>query len=411
MTYGIQENAGETALVTGATGFVGLEVVHTLLARYGDLRVVALLRAADDITLAQRHRRLVETLPAALRERLTVVRGDVAAPRLGLDDATHRALVASVDRVLHCAASTRFDLDLATARRENVEGTRSVLALCREIRQRGGRGRLDHVSTAFVAGRRVGAVGEEELCDRAGFRNTYERTKFEAESLCRAARDEIPVVILRPSIVVGRRSSGATTSYKAAYGPMRMLINLYDLWPALLTRVLPLPLRPDVLVDLVPVDWVAQAIGALWRSDAAVGRCYHLAAGPDAAASVRTLADLTCDVFDVPHLRFVSPGALSHAIGRAGYPVLRAVAPKVAALVGITFSYGLSMPTFDTTNTRAAGIDPPAVAEYYARIVDFAARGHFGRTRKPPTVATGWATVTPPGAPSATPRHPSSPHR
>src|SRR5262249_20674456 len=154
-------------------------------------------------------------------------RGDMTQPRLGLEARSYERLADAVDQVIHCAASTRFDLSLADARRENVQSTAHVLALCRTIRSRGRAGRFDHVSTAFVAGRRTGTVGEDELDAGQTFRNTYEQTKLEAERLCRAAGDEVPVAIHRPSIVVGRETSGETTSYKAAYGPMRLLVNAY----------------------------------------------------------------------------------------------------------------------------------------------------------------------------------------
>jgi thioester reductase-like protein len=371
-----------TALLTGATGFVGRELLHHLLERHPDLRLIALVRARDEQALAERRRSLVRGLSAEQAGRLEAVRGDIAAPRMGLDEGDWGMLLERLDRVVHCAASVRFDLPLADARRENVRSTEELLALCRLLRARGRSGRLDHVSTAFVAGRRQGLVGEEELNVGQTFRNTYEQTKLEAEQLCRDARQEIPVAIYRPSIVVGRQRSGETSSYKAAYGPMRMLIQGYNACPSILNRLVPLPLPPDLVVDLVPVDYVAAMMAALWDRDDAAGRCYHLAAGSEGAAKLRDLVYLACDHFGTPRLRFVTPGPALGLLGRAASPLIRLAAPKLRNVLSVTYAYGLGMPVFDTTNARGAGLAAPRVVEYFERILAFASRTHFGRRRE-----------------------------
>jgi thioester reductase-like protein len=369
----------ETALVTGATGFVGRELVHQLVGRYPGLEVVALVRATDPAMLARRRTSLVHGMPAHHAARVYVVRGDMTAPHLGLDETDRTHVLERVDRVLHCAASIRFDLPLDVARRENVESTRMVLDLCRRLRARGRAGRLDHVSTAFVAGRREGVVCEDELSVGQTFRNTYEQTKLEAEQLCRVARHEMPVTIHRPSIVVGRQSTGETSSYKAAYGPMRLLIQAYNTCPDVLNRLVPLPLPPALTVDLVPVDFVASAIAALWVREDAVGRCFHLAAGVDGDATLEQLANATCDHFGTPRVRAVVPGRGMQWLGRMLAPVLETIAPRAHTIASIMFDYGLGMPRFDTSATRAAGIRPPTVLEYFGQILSFAVSRDFGR--------------------------------
>jgi thioester reductase-like protein len=386
----VRPHAPETALVTGATGFVGRELLHALLDAHPAVRVLALVRAPDDVALARRTRALVGGLTPAQAARIHAVRGDMTAPRLGLGEHDWAQVLGRVDRVLHCAASIRFDLPLDVARRENVESTRTVLGLCRTLRARGRTGRLDHVSTAFVAGRRDGLVGEEELCVGQSFRNTYEQTKLEAEALCREVRDELPIVIHRPSIVVGRQSSGETSSYKAVYAPMRLLIRAYDTCPSVLNRLVPLPLPPDLRVDLVPVDYVASAIAALWSRDDVVGRCFHLAAGVDGAATLREIADLTCDHFDAPRLRIRRPGRGLRRLGRLVAPLMGPVAPRALAVASILFDYGLGMPSFDTSATRAAGLPAPAVMRYFDRILSFATASDFGR--RPVAVRRGAAS-------------------
>ncbi len=383
----------KTILITGATGFLGRELARVLLASDPTLSLLALVRAPDDVVLEERRRKIVAGLPAADAARLQAVRGDATAPHLGLSAVLYRAVLERVDRAIHCAASTRFDLSLADARLQNVESTRSVLALCRAVRARGGEGRLDHVSTAFVAGKRTGVVREDELLEPRGFRNTYERTKFEAEDLCRRAAGDVPIAIHRPSIVIGRQSSGATTSYKTVYGPLRVMIGLYDRWPAVLPRVLPVPLPPDVAVDVVPVDWVAGAIATLARSDDAVGRTFHLAAGVEQAPTVREIADCTCDFFGSPHLGFVTPGTGLKQLGTLARVLLGRTAPRIVPALDVMFAYGLGMPAFDTTNLGAAGLCAPRPLDYFKRILSFAVGTGFGRARTAGDQAPGIAAA------------------
>ena len=382
---------GETVLLTGATGFLGRNLIGALLERDPALSIVGVIRARDDQELAERLDRLVASLSQSRRRRVQAVRGDVAAERLGLDGADYDRLVERVDRVFHCAASTRFDLPIADARGQNVESTRGLLALCRRLRRRGRRGRLDHVSTAFVAGRRRGLVGEDELSAAAGFRNTYERTKYEAEILCRDALAELPIVIHRPSIVVGRSDSGATTDYKTIYSPMKLLVKSYNLWPSVLNRLVPVPVWPDTRLDVVPVDWLSSAMAALFGQDSAEGQCVHLAAGPAASASVRELAVATCALFGTPQVRIHEPGAVLRGVARLVRPLVMHASPRTGAILDIMYDYGAGMPDFDTANAARLGLVAPRVIDYFQRLVRFASSTDYGRGRtraaEPPAIA------------------------
>src|SRR5262249_17950875 len=101
-----------TILVTGATGFLGRELLGTLLTADDAIRVVALVRAADEVAFDRRADDLLRRVPAAHRGRVDTVRGDVTLPDLGLDRSGYEGLLGGIDRVLHVAATTRFDHDL-----------------------------------------------------------------------------------------------------------------------------------------------------------------------------------------------------------------------------------------------------------------------------------------------------------
>ena len=190
-------------LLTGATGFVGREILSRFLAR-DDRHIYALVRADNDDDAAGR-------LPA--HERLTAVAGDIEDPETRLSDGTGERLRREVG-MLHCTASVSFDLPLPESRRVNVEGTRHVLDFAR------GCPRLERACIdAYVAGEPGRLFREDELAVGQRFRNPYERSKFEAELALRSEGAGLPLQILRPSIVVGDSSTGRTSSFNVLYGP------------------------------------------------------------------------------------------------------------------------------------------------------------------------------------------------
>ena len=131
-----------------------------------------------------------------------------------------------------------------------------------------------HVSTAYVSGRHAGEFGEEDLDVGQEFRNTYERSKNEAEHLLRGALD-LPLVVARPSIVVGHQASGWTPVFNVLYWPMRAFER------GLLDEV---PAREDSIVDFVPVDYVTDGIVVLLDDERAHGT-YNLVAGEQALSA------------------------------------------------------------------------------------------------------------------------------
>src|SRR3954468_4714261 len=127
-------------LLTGATGFVGTEILARYLERT-DRPVLVAVRARDDAEAAARLRATVEGIcgaPGAYADRVTAVRADIEQPGLGLDPRTRDAVAEAVPDVVHSAASVSFSLPLDRSRRINVAGTEEVLRLADRCRRRGG---------------------------------------------------------------------------------------------------------------------------------------------------------------------------------------------------------------------------------------------------------------------------------
>lgn len=285
----------DAILLTGGTGFLGMELIARLLdnADGGDilLPVRAHDRAGADARVEELLGRLYETPPDAA-QRLRPMPADLLSPGLGLSAPNRGVVTRDATRVVHCAASISFTLPLAEARAINVEGTRRVLELARGLDRLE---RVVHVSTAYVAGRGGGRFTESDLARGQRFRNTYEQSKYEAELLVRGS--DLPIVEVRPSIVVGESDSGWTPAFNVVYWPLQAFAR------GLLAEV---PADPDGLVDMVPVDHVADVLEAVTFAPDVSGT-YHAVAG-DQAITVAELVALTSEVLGRAAPRFTPPG-------------------------------------------------------------------------------------------------------
>ena len=148
-------NNEELILVTGATGFLGMQLVRELLEQRPEVRLALLIR---DRAGQSGQQRADAFIPVAERARVQVFSGDVSRPACGLDAGTYERLQAEATRVVHCAATVRFDHSLEEARQINVEGTRNILEFASGSRQLGC---FAYVGTAYVAGERSGLVRED----------------------------------------------------------------------------------------------------------------------------------------------------------------------------------------------------------------------------------------------------------
>jgi thioester reductase-like protein len=254
---------GDVVLLTGYPSLVARAVCAELLARDPKGSVVAVLRAKF-LSDAQAAR---QDLPPGARDRLHFLEGDAAAIDLGLSGVEWKKLARDVTRIHHCAEVTYLGVDRKTAERANVDGAFEVLELARAC------GKLQALvlhSTAHVSGNRRGIVLEDELEAGQAFRTVVEETKARAERLARAAMTGLPIVVVRPSIIVGDSRTGEVDRLD---GPYLLVLLVVTSPPEL---ALPLPGRGDEPLNLVPVDWVARAAVALGREPSARGKTFHL---------------------------------------------------------------------------------------------------------------------------------------
>jgi long-chain acyl-CoA synthetase len=373
--------------ITGVTGFLGRHVAVRLLQRRGEGRLHCLVRAKG---AEEGRRRLVESIArvvgageagrmgAELEPRV----GDLTLPGLGLSAEDREAVLSRCGQIIHGAADIRFNQDLEDARSRNVGGTREVAALAREALARGTLRRFDWVGTAFVAGLRRDRVGEDELAHEAGWKNPYEQSKYEAELWLREACSDLPLTVFRPSIIVGESSTGATTNFGMLYWPLQVYARGW--WRTVVGR-------PETPVDVVPVDFVADAIEALSRVGRPVGGAYHLTAG-EGSLTIDQIAELTQAYFGGPRPRYVSPETFWRWVRPVADLVLWGKKRRVIREGGRFFiPYFSGNPRFDNARTREAlhgtGIEVPDVRAYFSVLLDYCVRTDFGK--RPEAAATG----------------------
>ncbi len=259
-----------TVFVTGASGFIGTQIACHLLQNK-EVTVVALVRADSEKGAVQKLARDWLDWPelvGALETRIEVVRGDVCSARLGLDEAAYLNLASRVTHIIHTAADWRL-LPLDELRKTNVQGTANIVAFAKEASKHNHLERLSHISTAYVAGAATRTILEDQLTDRYGFFTDYERSKYEGERLVQTAKEELPISIFRPSMVVGDSKTGAIKTFNTFYFPLRLYLT---------GKMRFMPVSRSLRINVVPIDYVAKAVAQLTFEPKAEGKTFHVVA-------------------------------------------------------------------------------------------------------------------------------------
>jgi thioester reductase-like protein len=333
------------ALVTGFPGFIARRLVRKLLANDADLKITVLVEGR----MADAARQAADDIEQG--ERLEVVTGDITELHLGLTDGDYDRLTASVNEVHHLAAIYDLAVPLEIAQKVNVEGTGNVLDFCRackDFRQH------HYVSTAYVAGVRQGVVYEHELSLGQQHKNHYESTKFQAEVWVREEMHRVPTTIYRPAIVVGDSQTGDTQKFDGPYYLLRTIARS-------VRKKQPIPQfgRASAPFNVVPVDFVVDAIAAVSRDESAIGETLHLVDPEPLTAqeltrllsreyagkepSVRLPATLVAESLRLKTVREMFDGAPRESIRYLNHPVRF----DTRRATSILARHGLRCPRFD----------------------------------------------------------------
>jgi len=360
--------------LTGLTGYLGSYLTAHFL-RAGQ-EVTALVRASDADAARGRiwkslqlHLSAEEVAAALSEDRLRFVRGDLRQARFGLGATPYQRLVDEHDTVVHAAASlnrrsSRVCFDV------NLRGGLTVIQLAQAIQARGGLRRYGHVSTVAIAGQRERqVVGEDEALDwaRSDY-DPYARTKKFGEHLVdELLGPEASVVIGRPSIVLGDSRFPETTQFEM----VRAFVGL--------GRVPVLPFDPELRLDIVPANFVAEAFAKLVLAESPQHRRYHLSAG-ESAPTFREVTDALAEAGQarkplyLPRLGGPAARALKAASNLRQVPALS----KGAALMDVFWPYLEWDVVFDNSRVVSeTGVAPARFPDYCAGLYRFAREGGF----------------------------------
>lgn len=361
-----------TFFLTGGTGFLGTEIVLRLIRTTED-PVYVLVRAGSEEEAAHRLKACwqhSDELCGSIGSRVIPVPGDITKPDLNVDPHTISTLQSSVTKVFHCGAEIGFQKDEKELLSVNCKGTENVLDFVSGFSMLR---RFIHISTAYVAGQKEGLIMED---DRPGtsFSSLYEKSKALSEDLVRVSG--LPYSICRPGMIVGDSLTGRVRNFNTIY---------YVLKQVLLGKMRVLPIRPDTCINIVPVDYVADATVKIADSDDAAGRTFHLTCpssmqpkAGELTRYVRLWADKNLSE-EIPKplfmpLQLLKKAGLSHNRKKQG----RKKTPLSNMMT--LLPYFFSNQEFDRTNTDAiAGSYDLDWRQYIDALLDFACRKNFMR--------------------------------
>jgi thioester reductase-like protein len=372
--------------VTGYPGFIGKRLVQRLTEEASSARpeaepqqpmdeASAARRAeaepqqpADEASSARRRptRLLLLVQPKHARaaaelagEDHEVVEGDVAQMHLGLSGPEWKRIAAEVTEIWHLAAVSYLGVERSLFRQVNVEGTRNVLELARAAPRLE---RLNHFSTAWVSGDRVGVILEDELDMGQGFHNAYEQSKFRAEMLVRSAQAELPITVFRPGIVVGDSRTGEIDRFEGPYYLAILLVT------SPLSVPLPLPGDGAAPLNVVPVDFVIDAALSIARNPTAIGKTVHVV-DPSPLSARRVY-----EIIAARAHKKLPPVTIPHRAVEAllSLPILEKLSrPQRAAIQSVNHLAMYNCRNL-LTLLEGTGIQCPPLTSYLDRLIEFA---------------------------------------
>jgi thioester reductase-like protein len=348
----------ETLFITGFPGFIANRLLERLARK--ECRFILLVQPSLAGRAVEEIARIAKLTGKTITD-FQVVEGDISEPGLALKATDLELVQQQATRVFHLAAI----YDLAVARdlalRVNPGGTRNVVEVARSmphLRQ------FHHVSTCYVAGKREGMILESELRHEAGYRNHYEESKYLAELEVESARNELPITIHRPAVVCGDSQTGETGKYDGVY----FLIHYLLRWPKMLSVVN--IGNHEVSLNLVPVDFVVDAMAALAFDERAIGKTLQLA-DPDPLTTNELFNSIARSI-DGRHSRITAPTSWVY------FFLMLPPSPKITGLPHHAVPYFFVKQLYDTSEAQQLlaphGIHCPSFESYVDKIVDFARR-------------------------------------
>ncbi len=374
---------GKKIFLTGGTGNLGRELLNELLVNT-DLKIYLLVHNTGK---GLNKERLFGLLKLEKKKdflnRIVICKGDITKKDLGLNKEAYTDLINEIDLFLHAAALTSFNLPLDKIRSVNVHGTRNVLELvkkCKNVKK------FIFLSTIYVCGKRTGIILENEREHKAGFVNTYEQSKYEAEAVIEEFWDELPISIYRISTLIGNSKSGEVTKFIAPHQALEIIyLGLASMMPG----------KPDYYIDLIPNDACAEIVLDLFNNHFASKKVFHIISGKNKSYNLKEMIDQSCYFLakydstwrkiDYPKPILVEQETFEifiESIKKADNPIFSIVLNSIKH-----FAEQLNYPKiFDMNNIKE--VNPnydkliPDVRDYYPKVVKYCLETNWGKNGK-----------------------------
>ncbi len=353
--------------VTGATGFIGKRLVKKLLERKGAVVYFLIRKDSEGKVKALRE------FCAASAARVVPVFGDLTHKKLGVPADVLKQLKGKVDHFYHLAAIYDLGADAASQIEVNIDGTRNTIELAKAIDA----GHFHHVSSIAAAGLYEGVFREDMFAEAENYEHPYFMTKHESEKIVRL-ECKVPWSVYRPAMVVGDSRTGEMDKIDGPYYFFKLIQRMRQLLP---------PWLPSIgleggRINIVPVDFVVDALNAISHQSDITQKCYHLV--DPVGYRVGDVLDIFSKAAHAPKMNLFINAALLGFIPRGVTKGLMALAPVRRVRNAIMQDLGLpedmltfvNYPTrFDCRDTLAAlkgtGVACPNLKDYAWRLWDY----------------------------------------
>lgn len=247
--------------LTGGTGLIGTNLIGELAKRKG--KIYVLVRASSKYKLDE-----IAQKYELSKTRLVPIVGDINQPLLGVSEEDITKLEGKVDEFIHCAAIYDIEAPAEAQYQSNVEGTRQALALAEALKA----GCFNQLSSIAAAGMYRGTWTEKMFAEAVDLdSNPYLRTKHDSEAIVRESKT-VPWRVFRPSMVVGHSKTGEIDKIDGPYYLFKTIQRIRKVMPSW-APTLGLESGP---MNIVPVDYVAQALDHIINEGGNHGQCFHL---------------------------------------------------------------------------------------------------------------------------------------
>jgi len=353
--------------VTGATGFIGKRLVKKLLQRKGAVVYCLVRPGSSDKVKALRE------FCNASAARLVPVVGDLTTPKLGVSSSDLKHLNGQIDHFYHLAAIYDLGAEAEQQIAVNIDGTRNTVQLAQALQA----GHFHHVSSIAAAGLYEGVFREDMFAEAENYQHPYFMTKHESEKIVRQ-ECKLPWSVYRPAMVVGDSQTGEMDKIDGPYYFFKLIQRMRQLLP---------PWMPSIgleggRINIVPVDFVVDALAVISHQKDITSKCYHLV--DPVGYRVGDVLDIFSKAAHAPKMNLFVNAALLGFIPRSVTKGLMALAPVRRVRNAILTDLGLpqdmltfvNYPTrFDCRETLAAlkgsGVHCPNLKDYAWRLWDY----------------------------------------